>query len=203
MVSLTSIAVFVVIYREFSSFNLLITQSSADVASTGQSTSWTVFRTRLLLLLSGGAMIIVVTGLLWLRIAWECLNVPIRMIDRAISCLAAGKLDATVMIKPSDEFGKIGARLNELAANLQELLLFIWKQSGQCITILEKMDAHTHSGSCANAFPQQVSYQQIYESVRNLREMAQTYVFYDVRLEGKTAQAISEPGQRKQFQSIE
>jgi hypothetical protein len=37
---------------------------------------------------------------------------------------------------------------------------------------------------------------QLSESIDDLREMAKSYVFYDVSLDGNTTQAINEPGKK-------
>ena len=194
LVSLTAMAIFLLIYREFNSFTFIMA-GSGNVPPVDVSVHWTTFKLRLLLLLSSGVITIAATGFFWLHITWRRLNKPVRTIDRAVSRLAAGKLNVTVAIESADEFGKIGAGLNELAANLQELLLHIWKQSGQCMALLEKEGARVNPASCTPPCHAAAAHQQIYESIENLREMARTYVFYDVRLEGEQTLAINEPGQ--------
>ncbi len=193
LVGLITAAIFLLIYFEVNTLSSIMSRPES-VGSADLTDRWATLKVRVTLLLLGGLSVIALTGLLWLRIAWSRLNQSVAMIDRAVSHLAAGKLNVTVAIESADEFGKIGMGLNELAANLQELLLFIWKQSGQCIALLEKMEVHGNTGPGGNAAPKALSYRQIYESIQNLREMAQSYVFYDVRLEGKHALAINEPG---------
>jgi methyl-accepting chemotaxis protein len=191
-----TVAIFLLIYHEINAFALTMLSKAEAGAPAGISTIWAAFRLRLLLLLSGGVIVIGGVGLMWLRIAWRRLNKPVRMIDRAVSHLAAGKLNVTVTVESADEFGKIGAGLNELAANLQELLLFIWKQSGQCLALLQKMDRSADSDPSGNTSSYDpASAAQIHDALLNLREMAESYVFYDVRLDGEQATAINEPGQ--------
>jgi methyl-accepting chemotaxis protein len=191
-----TVAVFLLIYHQINAFGVATLsefEAAGDLAA-----GWTAFKLKLLLLLSGGVIVICIAGLMWVRIAWRRLNKPVRIIDRAVSRLAAGKLNVTVNIESSDEFGKIGAGLNELAANLQELLLFIWKQSGQCISLLQKIGRRPDPHSCEEALTDNpTAFAQLNDSILNLRQMAESYVFYDVRLDGEQAVAIEEPGQAR------
>jgi methyl-accepting chemotaxis protein len=192
----TTVAIFLLIYHQINAFGVIMLSESE--AAGDLSTGWAAFKLRLLLLLSGGVIVFCIAGLMWVRIAWRRLNKPIRMIDRAVSRLAAGQLNVTVNIESGDEFGKIGASLNELAANLQELLLFIWKQSGQCISLLQKIGRRSDPHSSEEApIDNPTAFAQINDSILNLRQMAESYVFYDVRLDGEQAVAIEEPGQAR------
>ena len=124
------------------------------------------------------------------------INRPIHAIRRAIYRLAQGKLNETVTIDSTDEFAQIGSNINELAANLQELLLYIWKQTGQCMSTVGKIgDNLDHQVDPAVLGETKEQLEELLSAIENLREMAKAYVFYDVRLEGEQAIAINRPGQ--------
>jgi methyl-accepting chemotaxis protein len=198
IVALSAAAVFVLVYHEISN-TLDMQYLEVPAASHSSDKSPLIgpssIKLRVFLLLTTGYLFILLISIVWLRSAIHKINRPILKIQRAVSHLAQGKLNETVEIGSSDEFGQIGAGINELAANLQELLLYIWKQTGQCMNILEQIQHH--AGDCqgeALTAKADAQIQQLSESIDNLREMAKAYVFYDVRLEGEKALAINRPG---------
>lgn len=199
LVTLTAAFTFLLIYLEIVGS---LESSIFTTAGTGphpghlsSAAEWTAFKYRLFILFTTGMTVIGAMGYLWIRVVSRQLDRPIRVIRQALSRLASGKLNETVSLDTPDEFGKIGAGINELAANLQELLLYIWKQTGECNYLLEQIK-DGHSGNPAPN-PKPLDMQQLHkldEAIQNLREMAKAYVFYDVRLDGEQALAVNEPG---------
>lgn len=199
LVILTAAFTFLLTYQEIlRSLDEAVLGSSGSSVSAGQpiaAVQWTALKFRLHLLFTAGLVVISAGGYLWIRVVSQHLNRPIRVIRQALSRLASGKLNETVSLETTDELGQIGAGINELAANLQELLLYIWKQTGECNFLLEQIKEN-HSGNPAQA-PNAVNPEQLHkldEAIQNLREMAKAYVFYDVRLDGEQALAVNEPG---------
>lgn len=197
-VMLSSAAVYFLIYNEIYEWLSVL---SSIVAATGQDMHGAAdvllagLRLRLLMLLSAGFIFILILSLLWLKTASHHIHRPITNIQRALNRLAQGKLNETVTIETVDEFGQMAGSLNELAANLQELLLYIWKQTGQCMTTLEKIEAK-NAASPDHELPAETvkELELLADSIRSLRQMAKAYVFYDVRLNGDETLAIRHPG---------
>lgn len=200
MVMLTTIAVYLIAYVEITRtlaavYNPLPESETSIVIEQSKQVRFSGLKIRLLLLLSAALLLIGVLGYLWIGLATRQLNRPLRIISRAISRMAKGKLNSTVTISTQEEFNQIATSLNELAANLQELLLYIWKQSGQCLVQLEKLEVDpAHNGDARFTVAQLDHIHQIYKSVGSLRNLAKAYVFYDVHLEGEHTLSISEPG---------
>lgn len=154
-------------------------------------------RFSLLLLLTGGLLMNAGLGYLWYRILSRKFDRSMDTLLRALEQLARGRLNETVTIDTPDEFGRMGASINELAANLQELLLYIWKQTGKCLTMLEHIHNNPDLRHDQRLTLESLGYlEQLTESVDDLREMAKSYVFYDVSLDGNKAHAINEPGKQ-------
>lgn len=150
---------------------------------------------RLLLIFSTGLIVCMLLGYVWLGVATRNLGRPVRTISQAIAKLAKGQLNDTVDIETSDEFERIGASINELAANLQELLLYVWKQTGQCLTLIEQIHANPDFRHDKRLTLESLGYlKQLAESIDDLRDMAKAYVFYDVSIEGTQTKAIDELG---------
>ena len=150
-----------------------------------------------LLLLISGLLLSAGLGYFWYRILSRRFDRSVIALLRALEQMARGRLNETVSIDTPDEFGRMGASINELAANLQELLLYIWKQTGQCLTMLEHIHNNPDLRHDRRLTLESMDYlNQLTESVDDLREMAKSYVFYDVSLDGNKTLAINEPGKK-------
>lgn len=151
---------------------------------------------RVLFIMTVGFLALFFITIAWFRFTIHRINVPIYAIRRAVYRLAQGKLNETVSIESNDEFGQIGSNINELAANLQELLLYIWKQSGQCIVCLDNIKKSADpNGEPLSITDAKQQLEELSAAIENMRQMAKAYVFYDVRLDGEQTLAINNPGQ--------
>lgn len=158
---------------------------------------------RLLLILTGGFIICLLLGFVWAGFCTRRIGRPVRIIATAMSKLTRGQLNETVTVGTSDEFEQIGASINELAANLQELLLYIWKQTGQCHVLLDHIHNNPDLRRDKRLTLESMGYlKQLNEAIDDLREMAKAYVFYDVSIEGTNTHAINEPGDRATTTSL-
>jgi methyl-accepting chemotaxis protein len=193
--------IYLLTYQEISA--TLLSQGGPFAANAGQSAdSWiTALQVRILFLLTAGAAIVILSGILWFRLAGRRLIWPIRIIQKSIYRLSRGKLNETVTLTAADEFGQIGSNINELAANLQELLLYVWKQTGQCLDLLDEININAQeSGQNPKTYAQLSAEDcrrlaEMTYALKDLREMAKAYVFYDVQLAGEQTLAINDPGQ--------
>jgi methyl-accepting chemotaxis protein len=207
LVVLTTLTAYIFIYKEIVHYSLVSTSIAALNPAQQNPSPATLngFKLRVLLLLSAGMLGIIFFSVIWLRIAMRHIHRPIHTIQQAVFRLAQGKLNETVAIESTDEFGQIGSSINELAANLQELLLYIWKQTGQCAHCVESIKQYTselpESERCS-----QITDQHLHEltcAIESLRELAKSYVFYDVRLDGDKALAINQPGQNQSIDNLQ
>ena len=208
IVMATTIATFLFIYTEMSDTISSIT--SAQVSDTNASSDaidgkrtpdqrLAALKLRMILLLTGSVILIGGVGFLWVRLTSRKLRRPVRILSSALSRLSRGKLNETVTFDTSNEFSQIATGINELAANLQELLLYIWKQSGHCLEKIEHLEASTSSDDHQRLSRESLEHiRQLNKAVHDLREMAKAYVFYDVYLDGDKTMAINDPGNPSQ-----
>ncbi len=199
-VVLTTLASYFFVYHEI--FTLLsfdtATPAGSSSVSAAESVAQAALKLRVLLILGAASMTVLLASFIWLRIVMRQFHRPMLAIRRALFRLAQGRLNETVTLDNVDEFGQMGAKINELAANLQELLLCIWKQTGQCLTTLEQLQDDSNKRLKCTLPEQNIEQlHQVIASIESLREMAKAYVFYDVRLDGEQTLAINEPGQKK------
>lgn len=195
LVGFTIVGTYLLVFNELSDALALLVHSDAD-AGLQLPDDPAVFvaelKYRLLLIIGAGCVAAALVSLLWLRIAARAIQRPIRIIQHAVDRMAQGKLNETIAIDTADEFGRIGNGINELAANLQELLLHIWKQTGQCAHSLETLRrGSAYEKGAPSATELQSALDQLAGAVENLRAMAKAYVFYDVRLEGNQTLAAN------------
>ena len=200
MVGFTAMVVFLLVTIEISNtIDNLTLQHSADIspaALASLKSNLGAFRLRLIMLFTGGILLMLIIGYAWMAIAARRIERPLRTIEKALAQLARGKLNETVVIDSPDEFGRMGAGVNEVAVNLQELLLYIWKQTGQCLTLIDRINNNPDFQQDRRLTLEGLGYlKQLSEAIDDLRDMAKAYVFYDVSLEGNRAQAITPPGE--------
>jgi methyl-accepting chemotaxis protein len=176
---------------------------SKAVLHSNDPSSWFGSEFGFILILTGGLVINAGLGYIWYRIATVKLERPVRVIQRALNQLARGQLNETVAMDAPDEFNQIGSGINELAANLQELLLYIWKQTGQCQTWLEHIQNNPDLHHDHRLTLESLGYlKQLSAAIADLREMAKSYVFYDVSLDNDKTQAINAPGQQSSSERL-
>ncbi len=195
--SATSLLIYIGIAGTLGSDSLpkLIAGPAASGSVSVNGFSWQGLKISVLMFLVSGLLITAGLGYLWYRIVSRKLESPVRIVMRALDQLARGQLNETVSLETPDEFGRIGASINELAANLQELLLYIWKQTGQCMVLLEHVQNNPDLHHDRRLTLESLGYlKQLTASIDDLREMAKSYVFYDVSLDGNKTRAINEPG---------
>lgn len=195
IVMVSTIGVYWLVFHEVVNTLRAQTHLSDALSQTHPSNSTdflSIVKVRLIFVLGAGLLAILLLSIVWVRMTARQLKRPIHAIRHAVLRMAQGKLNETVSIDSIDELGQIGGGINELAANLQELLLYIWKQTGQCMAALETIQNHLdRCDDPALEAELRESLRHLTASVENLRLMANAYVFYDVCLEGDRAQAIN------------
>ena len=85
----------------------------------------------ILLLLS-----IQIAAMLYFR---SCIVKPLAEIQAASRLMADGHLETLNQVKRADEIGSLGENINDLAVNMQEVLLFVWNHSRLSRDLLENI----------------------------------------------------------------
>jgi methyl-accepting chemotaxis protein len=198
VVSLTAMVMLLMIYLEIlATMDHLAIKTGTELGPATVASlkaSLAPLRLRLILLLITGIAILLLAGYAWLGIAARRIERPLHTLERALGQLAKGRLNETVLIDTPDEFGRMGAGINEVAVNLQELLLYVWKQTGQCLTLIDHIHNNPDLTHDRKLTLESLGYlKQLSESIDDLRDMAKAYVFYDVSIEGNRTRAIDDP----------
>ena len=103
--------------------------------------------------------------------------------------MADGRLDELIRVKTLGEIGKIGEFINDIAMNLQEIMLHVWNHTKHDILILDRIVGIIKSQPDGNGLFQEISedFRIVKEDIENMRSMVEDFDYYGVRLkDGRT-----------------
>ena len=109
---------------------------------------------------------------------------PLDEIGKAAFKMAHGRLDEPVPVRDRNEIGKIGELINDLAIDLQEILLHVWNHTRQDIILMERMAVNMSSQSGGNGMPADIKedFYFVKQDIEDMRDMVKAFNFYHVRL---------------------
>ncbi|TAA75560.1 MAG: HAMP domain-containing protein [Candidatus Electronema aureum] len=102
-----------------------------------------------------------------------------------------GHLDRLNRIHRADEIGRLGESINDLAVNMQEVLLFVWNHGQESRELLERIAA------LSDAEPQSEldeDIEQMRQSNENLKDIVTSFSYFEIRLEHERMMAESDCG---------
>ena len=109
---------------------------------------------------------------------------PLDEMVAAAKELRDGNLGATVPVLSDDEIGQLGESFNDLAVNLQEVLLFVGAVDHDMTNILEKMEENRPTVNHENRkLNEQIDL--LIEKRDELKEMVQAFDYYNVVYDGE------------------
>ncbi len=160
----------------------------------------------LLTLLAGGlvlrgappAAVLAVLGLLLCAQAAALLVFQSQVLKALAEAQAAvrqmndGHLDRLHRIRRADEIGQLAEAVNDLAVNMQEVLLFVWNHSQESRELLERI-----AGRAAALPPDAVleaDLERMREENSSLRDIVISFSYFEIRLEHERMLAESDCG---------
>jgi HAMP domain-containing protein len=110
---------------------------------------------------------------------------PLDEIGRATFKMAQGRLDEPVPVREHNEIGIIGECINDLAIDLQEILLHVWNHTRQDIVLMERIAPILSSQPVVNGLPAQFkeNFYLVKQDIEDMRDMVKAFNYYHVRLE--------------------
>lgn len=110
---------------------------------------------------------------------------PIRSIGRGARAIASGRLDVTVPSHGEDEIAALGAAVNEIAANYQEVLLLTGTHAGRCLSATETVENAIKDGNdcAAGVLEQQAVLLQ--RELAAIAEVVQGFRFFGAHFNGR------------------
>ena len=103
-------------------------------------------------------------------------------ITKVAGKIAKGHLDETVPIYQCDEIGTIGRVVNDLAVNLQEILLLLWNQTQNCLGQLNQAYENNERNNKTSTNLDE-RFQHMRNGLEDMQTMIRSFDFYGVRLE--------------------
>ena len=115
---------------------------------------------------------------------------PLADIQDALQRIATGKLDQKVSISGEGEIASMGAAVNDIAANQQEVLLHLWSQTKHSIDLIDRIadsvKVGMHNGDSTRV---RADLNSVRSNMENLKGLTDGITYYNVRLEDNTVVA--------------
>jgi methyl-accepting chemotaxis protein len=109
---------------------------------------------------------------------------PLKRILADTEQLTHGRLDLKVHVSSADDIGRIAERINDLLANMQEILLLFWNQTLICSAHLSKAEDKLSAKRYEQLRPE-MDY--LRHSLHDMQSVLEKCSLYDVRIENGSA----------------
>ena len=114
---------------------------------------------------------------------------PLAEIQAASRLMADGHLETLNHVKRADEIGSLGENINDLAINMQEVLLFVWNHSQSSRDLLENiarnlnfsLEAEKHSPAGENGVRKDI--RKMHRNNENLKSIVMSFSYFEIKLE--------------------
>ncbi len=112
---------------------------------------------------------------------------PLDAIGKSAKRITDGHLDETVPIRCNDEIGKIGELINDLAINLQEVLLHVWNHTCQDIRLMDNI-AEILDDQPGEILPATVreQFDFVRKDIEEMQEIVKAFEYYNIHFEGES-----------------
>ncbi len=110
---------------------------------------------------------------------------PLDAIGKSAKRITDGHLDETIPIRCNDEIGQIGELINDLAVNLQEVLLHVWNHTCQDIRLMDNIAEIIHSQP-GDIMPEKIreQFDFVRSDIEEMQEIVKAFDYYNIRFEG-------------------
>jgi methyl-accepting chemotaxis protein len=155
------------------------------------------FRFRVILIAAGAILI----SLILFYMFFKKIVFPLDNIETVTRKKAGGRLDELIVLEEGGEFNKIGEQVNDLATNLQEILVNAWSLSGQALQTVDVLDEINEKENENEVLSSKIKIHlnRLRQNVNNLRELVEGFEFYDLSLEEDKILAEKPPEQKIRF----
>ena len=110
---------------------------------------------------------------------------PVDKMARGVRRMAGGHLDELIQVSPDNEIGKIGELINDLAINMQEILLHVWNHTGQDLALLDRIVKICGTKPGGNGIPDEMKddLRKVRQDIEDMQNMVKAFDYYNVRFE--------------------
>lgn len=119
---------------------------------------------------------------------------PLDAMGKAAKRITEGHLNETVPIRCQDEIGKIGELINDLAINLQEVLLHVWNHTCQDIVLMDHIAEIIHAQP-VDIMPDKVKeeFDFVRKDIEEMQEIVRAFDYYNIQFDGASLVTGDEP----------
>ncbi len=114
---------------------------------------------------------------------------PLAAAQKAARLMTDGHLDRLSRICRNDEIGRLTETVNDLAVNMQEVLLFVWNHSQESRRLLERAAERAEAES---ELAEDI--EKMREENENLKDIVTSFSYFEIRLEHERMLAESDCG---------
>ena len=110
---------------------------------------------------------------------------PLDNMGKTVYQMSKGHLDEMVPVCANSEINKIGELINDLAINLQEILLHVWSHTGQDIILLDRIVKVCGTKAGGNGIPEEIKddLRIVRQDIEDMQNMVKAFEYYNVRIE--------------------
>ena len=116
---------------------------------------------------------------------------PLAGAQAAARQMTDGHLDRLHRIDRADEIGRLAETVNDLAVNMQEVLLFVWNHSQESRELLERI-AERAAAPQTSALAEDI--ERMREENDSLKDIVTSFSYFEIRLEHERMLAESDCG---------
>lgn len=121
---------------------------------------------------------------------------PLDALGKSAKRIAEGHLDETIPIRCNDEIGNISELINDLAVNLQEVLLHVWNHTCQDIVMMDHVAEIIHAQP-GEIMPKSIKdeFDFVRRDIEEMQEIVKAFDYYNIHFEGNSlvGNEIQEP----------
>jgi hypothetical protein len=110
---------------------------------------------------------------------------PLDNMGKTVHQMTKGHLDEMVSVCANNEINKIGELINDLAINLQEILLHVWSHTGQDIVLLDRIVEVCGTKSGGNGILEEIKddLRIVRQDIEDMQNMVKAFDYYNIRFE--------------------
>ena len=112
--------------------------------------------------------------------------------------ISQGQFDHTVPLTNNDEIGLLGQKINDMAMNSQECLMYMWNMSNHMIALVQKVSEGGKSDGQASHCIDAGQLEKINEALYEMRSTVQSFGLFGVTIDDNRLLAAEVPADCKQ-----
>lgn len=109
---------------------------------------------------------------------------PLKELGRAVYRMSHGQLDEPARVGDLKEIGLVGDMVNDMATDLQEMLLHVWNHTSQDIALLDRISGALGSDGAGNRLAPEIrkDFDFVRQDIQDMRAMVKAFDFYHVQI---------------------